>query len=139
MTQQIETQINIPELIELQLQDIANKSANEECAFLLGSEDNGIVNIHDSVVLTNMDMSPVSFSMDGKEIVSAFRKAYLQESEVVALWHSHPEGLSYPSAKDFHFMNSFPMVWTIYAKKTNKSQSFVRIDEEIKLIKCNIL
>lgn len=131
-------QINITESVDYQLQQIANNSVNEECALLFGSEVDGICNVDDFYRLTNMDMSPVSFQFDTKEMLRAFTYASSVNKMVVSVWHSHPQGMPFPSNKDHHYMNSFPLVWVIYAKKANKSKSFIRDGEEIVEIMSNI-
>ena len=117
--------IVIPEKIELELQHIANHSENEECALLFGSESNETVHVDNFNQLTNLDESPVSFLMDSNEIIKAIQS---NQNDVVGVWHSHPQGMPYPSSKDFDYMANMPFVWTIYSKKQETSKSFFRTD-----------
>jgi proteasome lid subunit RPN8/RPN11 len=130
--------IVIPERIETRLQSIANASENEECALLFGGEEFGTAFVYEFVQLTNLDESPVSFLMDEQEIITSVR--HFKNYELVGVWHSHPQGMPYPSMKDFEYMNNMPYVWTIYSKKQTVSQSFVRTKAEYpELIRTEII
>jgi len=130
--------IVIPERIELELQSIANKSENEECALFFGTEsdESQIAYVDEFVQLTNLDESPVSFLMDTNEIIRAVQA---NQNNVVGVWHSHPQGMPYPSTKDYAYMGNMPFIWTIYSKRQDESQSFFRTELEFpKLIRTMI-
>ena len=126
MNQKIIEQILIPEPIELELQSIANASDIEECALFFGKDEGFRLIVEKFVQLYNIDQSPVSFEFDQTEYLKVMQENSL---DIVGVWHSHPQGMPYPSSKDFEFMNHFQFVWTIYSKKQSVSQSFMRIPD----------
>lgn len=128
--------IILPEQLDLQLQDIANKSEIEECALMFGIDSVDSVIVEKYIQLYNIDQSPVSFEMESGELVKAMIEGS-QCGELIGVWHSHPRGLPYPSSKDFEFMNNLNVVWTIYAKKQEVSQSFVRENNQVIRIRQN--
>lgn len=125
--------IEIPHLIELELQGIANSSMIEECALLFGRDEGKKMVVEKYVQLYNIDQSSVSFQMRGDDVMKAMSDN--SDKDIVGVWHSHPKGIPYPSQKDFEFMNNLPYVWVIYSKKEQHSNSFLRIPESVFPIK----
>ena len=68
----------------------------EACGYL--AEKDGVVCEH--FELTNIDKSPVHFSMDPAEQFAAVKKCRDQGLKIRAVYHSHPETPARPSAED---------------------------------------
>ena len=68
----------------------------EACGYL--AEKNGVVCKH--FELTNIDKSPVHFSMDPAEQFAAVKKCRNQGLKIRAVYHSHPETPARPSNED---------------------------------------
>ena len=120
-------EIEIPEPLELSMQDIANNSSIEECALLFGKDQGTKMVVEKFVQLYNIDQSPVSFEFDPEEHLKVISEN--SHLDIVGVWHSHPQGMPYPSSKDFEYMDNLQFVWTIYSKKQERSQSFMRIPQ----------
>lgn len=75
----------------------------------------GIGNRTERVYLvTNQYHSPVRFRMDAKEQVTAMMDIEQNSWEMLAIYHSHPRGPSYPSSTDlseFAFPGSLYLIW----------------------------
>jgi len=72
------------------------ESPLEACGYL--AEKNGQVCTH--FELTNVDRSPVHFSMDPAEQFAAMRKCRDLDLKIRAVYHSHPETPARPSPED---------------------------------------
>ena len=68
----------------------------EACGYL--AEKDGVVCKH--FELSNIDKSPVHFSMDPVEQFAAFRECRNQGLQIRAVYHSHPETPARPSDED---------------------------------------
>lgn len=51
--------------------------------------------------IKNQLLSPVRFYMDPEEMLAVFKKIESRGEELVAIYHSHPNGPSYPSSTDW--------------------------------------
>ena len=68
----------------------------EACGLLAGK--GGVVSAH--YPITNIDDSPVSYTMMPKEQMQALRDISKRALEVVSIYHSHPSAPAYPSIID---------------------------------------
>ena len=68
----------------------------EACGYL-AAQNNLICK---SIVMTNIDASPIHYSMDPKEQFSAVRTCRETGLTIRAVYHTHPETEAYPSAED---------------------------------------
>lgn len=68
----------------------------EACGYL--AEKDGI--ICKSIAMTNIDASPVHYSMDPAQQFAAMRNCRAEGLTIRAVYHSHPETAAYPSAED---------------------------------------
>ena len=68
----------------------------EACGYL--AEKDGIVCEH--IEMTNIDKSPVHFSMDPSEQFAALKKCREQKMKICAVYHSHPATPARPSYED---------------------------------------
>ena len=72
--------------------------APEEACGLLAADASGRVRM--AYCLTNLDASPVSYTLDPAEHVGALRHAERRGWHLAAVFHSHPRGAPVPSPTD---------------------------------------
>lgn len=107
------------------LEHAEKEKPNESCAILFGIEndDNSIVK---EIFLTqNIEDSPVNFTISNEQLIEGYRLAEQKKMDVVAIFHSHPSSIAYPSETDKKFMHSNPVVWIIYSGETREFKAFV--------------
>ncbi|HJZ41273.1 MAG TPA: M67 family metallopeptidase [Bacteroidales bacterium] len=73
-----------------------NDLPNEACGYLAGR--NGIIT--KCYPLTNIEASPEHFSFDPAEQFATLKSARMEELEIIANYHSHPETPARPSQED---------------------------------------
>jgi len=61
----------------------------------------------------NMDSSPTSFTADPLDTIAAHKAAWSLGLDVVAFYHTHPQGVARPSARDLESMEMWPIAWVI--------------------------
>jgi proteasome lid subunit RPN8/RPN11 len=77
--------------------DVTSRLQEEACGFLAGVGGRvGLV-----IPVANMLHDPYRFRMDPKEELLAFQRIEEKGMEVLAIYHSHPNGIQRPSATDF--------------------------------------
>ncbi|MFT7667734.1 MAG: proteasome lid subunit RPN8/RPN11 [Planctomycetota bacterium] len=72
----------------------------EVCGLLMGSRTETCWTIADVATLTNLDDRPGRFRLDPLEHLATERLAQRLNRRILGAWHSHPSGLSRPSALD---------------------------------------
>ncbi len=63
----------------------------------------------------NLLQSPVRFRMDPQQQAEAFIAMQAQDWDLLAIYHSHPNGPAHPSATDlaeFYYPESFALIWS---------------------------
>lgn len=109
MTRQVEDQpgrsperIQIPAAMHGRILDHLKRALpNEGCGLLAGSiEDDGSFLSTRFFPGENTDGSPTRFTMDGKQVVDAFREMRETGLELGAIVHSHPASPAEPSPTD---------------------------------------
>lgn len=73
---------------------------NEACGLLAGVEQDGVRDIREVYLLTNVDASNEHFSMEPREQLAAIKDMRARGLRPLGNWHSHPETPSRPSAED---------------------------------------
>ena len=73
---------------------------NEACGLLAGVEQDGVREIRQVYLLTNVDASNEHFSMDPREQLAAIKDMRAKGLQPLGNWHSHPETPSRPSEED---------------------------------------
>jgi proteasome lid subunit RPN8/RPN11 len=98
--------------------DVRAKAPEEACGIVVGQGN------HSRLVIpvTNILHSQYRFRMEPKEQLSAFLLAEEKRLEILAIYHSHPQGINKPSATDFEEL-TFPgiiyLIWYIGATQWN--------------------
>ena len=93
---------------------------NESCAFLLGHNDR----VAEILPMRNIDESPITFSIEPKELIYAYNLAESKGMDVIAIFHSHP-ATPWPSRTDIKYMEINPVIWIIYSTTESKMRAFV--------------
>ena len=84
----------------------------EACGLMIGKKaDRALVCDH-ILPATNVDRSPVSFTIAPEELLKGYRHADEIGMELVGIYHSHPARAS-PSLTDLGFMRWSAPVWLI--------------------------
>ncbi|MCE9652604.1 MAG: M67 family metallopeptidase [Nitrosarchaeum sp.] len=102
-----------------------NEKPNESCAILFGSVKNRITSVNEVFLAKNIDESPVNFTISNEQLIKIYKTAEEKKTEVVGIFHSHPDSEAYPSSTDKKFMLSNPVVWVIYSGITNDFKAYV--------------
>lgn len=73
---------------------------NEACGLLGGVMQDGVRDVREVYLLTNVDASNEHFSMDPREQLAAIKDMRSKGLQPLGNWHSHPETPSRPSEED---------------------------------------
>jgi proteasome lid subunit RPN8/RPN11 len=74
-----------------------SEAPNEACGLLAADEEDAVTMVY---CLTNLDASPVAYSLDPEEHYWALRHAEGRGWRLAGVYHSHPRGPASPSATD---------------------------------------
>ncbi len=98
------------------LDDIQSRAGEEACGLVIG------VGNHARIIIpvTNVLHSPSRFRMEPEEQLKAFLLAEQTESEILAVYHSHPFGISRPSATDIEELTFPGIVYLIWFQAVNQ-------------------
>jgi len=88
----------LPEQVRLAILAHADHCAPDECCGLLAVDDEGRIRF--AYPLSNVDPSPVSYTIDPDEHFQAIRHAESMGWEIAGTFHSHPAGPAVPSMID---------------------------------------
>lgn len=89
---------------------------------------------HAIVMARNVASSPVEFEADARDTYVAHVVAETLGLEVVAVYHTHPGGYPYPSARDRSGMRLWPVTWVIASR--HGIAAYRLIDEEV--VECTV-
>jgi proteasome lid subunit RPN8/RPN11 len=109
--------------------DHARRERPLECCGILGGKEN---TARRSFELKNADESPVRYSMAPQEQLKVFEEMEKNSVEMIAVYHSHPRTLPFPSETDVK-MAFYPEVASIIISLKDEDHPVVkayRIDPE---------
>ncbi|NOX21098.1 MAG: M67 family metallopeptidase [Nitrospirae bacterium] len=90
-------EIKVPSKILSEIVEHARQGYPEEvCGILAGKEQR----VNTIYRMTNTEHSPVSYFMDPKEQFQVMKDMRQKDLQMLAIYHSHPDSVAYPSAKD---------------------------------------
>ena len=89
--------LHLPDQIRQAILVHADNCSPDECCGLLASDESGL---RFAYPLTNVDPSPVSYTVDPDEHHSALRHAESMGWELSGVFHSHPASAATPSMVD---------------------------------------
>ena len=110
----VKTMIRIPEFIYRRMVEHAQKEKPLECCGLLGGKDQTVQEIFET---KNVARSPILFSMDPKEELMVLEEMENQSMEIIAIYHSHPHTIPFPSEADVKMAFSFDVPLVIISLK----------------------
>lgn len=102
-----------------------NEKPNESCAILFGSVKDKVTTVKDVFLAKNIEESPINFTISNEQLIKIYKTAEERKTEVVGIFHSHPDSEAYPSSTDRKFMHSNPVVWVIYSGISNDFKAYV--------------
>ncbi len=89
--------IRIPKSIFNGMVDHAKKESPLECCGILGGKNH---TVEKAFGLKNAEESPFRYSMAGQEQLRVFEEMEKETMEMVAIYHSHPQTIPFPSETD---------------------------------------
>jgi proteasome lid subunit RPN8/RPN11 len=110
----VKPMIRIPESIYRRMVEHAQQEKPLECCGLLGGKDQTVQEIFET---QNVARSPILFSMDPKEELMVFEEMENQSMEIIAIYHSHPHTIPFPSEADVKMAFSFDIPLVIISLK----------------------
>lgn len=121
--------IRIPESIYRRMVKHAQKEKPLECCGFLGGKDLTVQEIFET---QNVARSPILFSMDSKEELMVFEEMENHSLGIVAIYHSHPHTIPFPSEADVKMAFSFdiPLVIISFKEKDDSVVKAFRIRKE---------
>lgn len=90
--------------------DVKGRAPEEACGIILGEDHQSRI----VIPITNILHSPSRFRMEPKEQLDAFLLAEARNLEILAIYHSHPQGIDKPSMTDFEeltYPDIFYLIW----------------------------
>ena len=89
--------VRIPKAIFQEMVDHAKREWPLECCGILGGKDK---TVQKSFELQNTEKSPVLYSMSPREQMKVFEEMEKESMKMVAIYHSHPHTIPFPSETD---------------------------------------
>ena len=104
---------------------------NEGCGFLAGVGET-VIGLYE---VDNLHDSPFAFEMDPRQHVEAMFEIEEQGLEMLAIFHSHPQGPGYPSEQDVE-RSQYPDAASVIVSFVNEQEptsgAFTIINREVK-------
>jgi len=121
--------IRIPRSIYQKMIEHAQREDPVECCGILGGKDKII---QKSFEIKNLKSSSVQFLMDPQEQLNAFEEMEKSSMKMVAIYHSHPHTIPFPSEMDVQrtFDREMPSVIISLKKKDEPMVKAFRIEKE---------
>jgi len=89
--------IRIPKLIYQEMVEHAKREAPLECCGILGGKGD---TIEKAFELQNAEKSPIRYAMSPQEQLRVFEEMEKESNEMIAIYHSHPHTIPFPSETD---------------------------------------
>jgi proteasome lid subunit RPN8/RPN11 len=120
--------IRIPKTIFQKMVEHAKKEQPLECCGILSGKGK---TVEKSFELKNAEGSPVRYSMSPLDQLKAFEEMEKESMEMIAIYHSHPHTISFPSETDVK-LNFYPDVSSVIIslKEENPVMKAFRISKE---------
>lgn len=83
----------------------------EACGILAGRGSQ----VELTILITNQLQSRMRYNMDARELVQAMYKMEAEGLEMLATFHSHPEGPAWPSetdVKEYAYPETYMLIWS---------------------------
>jgi len=131
--------IRIPQSIYQRMIEHAQEEWPLECCGILGGQGE---TVQKAFELQNSEESSVRFSMLPLEQLRTFEEIEKGSMEMIAVYHSHPHTISFPSEIDVKWANDPKLTWVILSLKEQEKPVVhaFKIDKDaIYLEKINII
>jgi len=112
--------VALPDQIRRAIFAHAADCAPDECCGLLAADDKGRITF--AYPLTNVDPSPVSYTVDPDEHFQALRHSESRGWEIAGVFHSHPRGPAVPSMIDVQ--NALEPEWVYLVVAPDEMRGF---------------
>jgi len=121
--------VRIPRSIYEKMIEHARREDPAECCGILGGKDK---TVQKSFEIKNVEGSSVTFLMDPQEQLNAFEAMGNSSMEMVAIYHSHPHTIPFPSETDVQktFDPEMPSVIISLKEKDEPVVKAFRISKE---------
>ena len=103
---------------------------NESCAMLLGEKIDDAWNVKEVFLTENIDKSQINFTISPEELLKGYQLAAKMHSELVGVFHSHPNSDAIPSSTDKKFMQNNPVPWIIFSGVNNDLKAYL-LDSDV--------
>jgi len=90
--------------------DVSSKSPEEACGMIAGERNYARL----VLPVTNILHNPYRFLMDPEGELKAFQLAEEDGWEIIAIYHSHPQGIDHPSSTDFAELSYPGIIYLIW-------------------------
>lgn len=105
----LEEMVRIPRSILQGMIEHARKESPLECCGILSGKDQ---TVEKAFALKNAEKSPIRYSIPPQEQLRVFEEMEKESMEMIAIYHSHPHSIPFPSETDVK-MAFYPEVSTI--------------------------
>ena len=102
-----------------------NNVPNESCAILYGKMESGKTLIKEIFLATNIESSPVAFTISNEELLSAYNYAEKNALDISGIFHSHPNSVAYPSEVDQKYMEINIIPWVIFSNLNEEFKAYI--------------
>jgi proteasome lid subunit RPN8/RPN11 len=89
--------IRIPQMIYQGMLDHAKRESPLECCGILSGKEK---TVEKAFELRNTEESPVQYSMSPRDQLRVFEEMEKESMEMIAIYHSHPHTIPFPSETD---------------------------------------
>ena len=103
---------------------------NESCAILFGEKIDDAWNVKEVFLTENIDKSQTNFTISPEELLKGYQLAAKMHSELVGVFHSHPNSDAIPSSTDKKFMQNNPIPWIIFSGVNNDLKAYM-LDSDV--------
>jgi len=107
--------ILIPKSIWHQMQQHVEEEAPLEACGILGGQEYKATHL---IPVHNIYKSQTRFKMDPQAQLEAFNQLESKSCDLIAIYHSHPRGNSYPSKEDIDqafYPDAVQLIWSVHS------------------------
>lgn len=90
-------ELSLPTKLAQQMIEQANLESPNECCGVLAGNNGAVTQLYPA---TNVEKSPVKYTIDPEEMRGVLRQAELSAQEILGFYHSHTSTEAYPSPTD---------------------------------------
>ena len=114
--------IRIPKFIYEKMVDHAKKEWPLECCGILSGREKTVERVYE---ITNQERSSVRYSMSPREQLRVFEEMEKESIDMIAVYHSHPNTIPFPSETDVK-LAFYPEVASIIISLKEKQNPMVK-------------